>query len=216
MANRCKSSCREIGMRIVANIVLLIAVSCLMTELLGYWLHRLLHSGVIGCLSRNHMKHHLVLYGPLQNQRSSAYRDATNESPSLGNIGLEWLIPAGLLLFGMVMAFHFLHVRLIYRFVSLGTSLLWGFLMFSYLHDVMHIEGFWMEKNRWLGRWFTSARTLHDIHHEVVNREGLMDRNFGIGFFLFDRLFGTLCIATQTLDKLAYERALERFRTILE
>lgn len=203
-------------MRIVANIVLLIAVSCLITELLGYWLHRLLHSGAIGFLSRNHMKHHLVLYGPLQNQRSSAYRDATTESASLGNIGLEWLMPAGLLLFGTVTAFHFLHVRLIYRFVSLGTSLLWGFLMFSYLHDVMHIEGFWMEKNRWLGRWFTSARTLHDIHHEVVNREGLMDKNFGIGFFLFDRLFGTLCLAAQALDKIGYDRALERFRAILE
>ena len=56
--------------------------------------------------------------------------------------------------------------------------------MFSYLHDVMHVEGYWMEKNRWLRRWFTSARNLHDIHHHVVNRDGLMDKNFGICFRL--------------------------------
>jgi len=39
------------------------------SELLGYWLHRLLHSGRIPFLSLNHMKHHLLLYGPLQKQR---------------------------------------------------------------------------------------------------------------------------------------------------
>src|SRR5258708_31442406 len=71
--------------------------SCVSTELLGYWLHRLLHSGAIGFLSRNHMKHHLVLYGPLPAQRSNEYRDATDHSFSLGNVGLEWLIPAALL-----------------------------------------------------------------------------------------------------------------------
>ena len=88
--------------------------------------------------------------------------------------------------------------------------------MFSYLHDVMHVEGYWMEKNRWLRSWFTSARNLHDIHHHVVNRDGLMDKNFGIGFFLFDRVFGTLCPETQALDKVGYERAVRRFSTLWE
>jgi hypothetical protein len=40
--------------------------SCVTAELLGYWLHRLMHSGAIRLLSRNHMKHHLIFYGPLQ------------------------------------------------------------------------------------------------------------------------------------------------------
>src|SRR5436305_6584452 len=69
--------------------------SCISTELLGYWLHRLLHSGAIGSLSRNHMKHHLVMYGPLQEQCSKTYRDATEGNLSLGNICREWLFPAG-------------------------------------------------------------------------------------------------------------------------
>lgn len=48
------------------------------SELLGYLLHRLLHSGWIPFLSMNHMKHHLLLYGPLQKQRPSEhYLDST-------------------------------------------------------------------------------------------------------------------------------------------
>ena len=62
----------------------------------------------------------------------------------------------------------------------------------SYLHDVMHIDGFWLENNRWFKSWFLSARKLHDIHHQVINNRGLMHTNFGIGFFFFDRLFCTL------------------------
>ena len=96
----------------ITEILMWTAGSCLVTELLGYWLHRLLHSGRIAFLSRSHMKHHLVIYGPMQDQRSSEYHDATTESVSLGNIGLEWLIPSALLLASAVTAFHFLHVRL--------------------------------------------------------------------------------------------------------
>jgi hypothetical protein len=62
--------------------------------LLGYLLHRLLHSGRIGFLSRSHMKHHLALYGPLQPQRpGTAYHDATTGDVAIGNVGLEWLLP---------------------------------------------------------------------------------------------------------------------------
>jgi len=42
-----------------------------------------------------------------------------------------------------------------------------------------------------------------------------MDKNFGIGFFFFDRLFGTLCQTSQSTDRVAYERALTRFNAIL-
>ena len=48
-----------------------VAASVVVAELLGYILHRLMHSGWIPWLSTSHMKHHLVLYGPLQKQRPS-------------------------------------------------------------------------------------------------------------------------------------------------
>ena len=201
--------------QVVLEIAACVIGSCVTAELLGYWLHRLLHSGLIGFLSRNHMRHHLVLYGPLHQQRTEAYKDATTERASLGNIGLEWLFPAALIIGTVECAFQFFHVRILYQLICVASGLGWSALMFSYLHDVMHVEGFWLETNRWLRRWFLSARRLHDIHHQLVNDRGLMDRNFGIGFFLFDRLFGTLCLTNPRVNHAGYKAAVKRFREII-
>jgi len=76
-----------------------VGTSIAVAELLGYVLHRLLHSGWIPWLSMSHMKHHMVLYGPLQNQRpSEEYLDATTGSVALGNAGLEWIVPSTMIL----------------------------------------------------------------------------------------------------------------------
>ena len=192
-----------------------LAGSCLSAELLGYWLHRLLHSGVIGFLSRNHMRHHMVLYGPLQPQRSSEYRDATDARTSLGNIGVEWLFPAVLLIVIAAASFRLLRVPVLFQSIYFATTLLWSFLMFSYLHDRMHVEGFWLERNRWLKAWFISARQRHDAHHFLMNDQGLMDKNFGIGFFFFDRLFGTLSQGGTGFNSHGYEAAKKKFKTVL-
>lgn len=197
--------------RIGLSIAVWTVGSCVASELLGYWLHRLMHSGAIPFLSRNHMKHHLVLYGPLQRQRSETYRDATDDILSLGNIGLEWLVPAAMSIALVIGVFRFLHVALLYQLLSLGITLAWSFLMLSYLHDMMHIEGFWLAKNKWLKRWFLSARRLHDIHHRVLNDRGLMNTNFGIGFFAFDRLFGTLSLQQPPFNHRGYAAAQEKF-----
>lgn len=193
-----------------------VAGSFVSTELIGYWLHRLMHSGAIGFLSRNHMKHHLMLYGPLQEQRSKQYRDATRKNLSLGNNGPEWLVPAAVFLGLALAGFQLAHVRLLYQAIYFITTVSWSFLMFSYLHDAMHIEGIWLEKSLWLKRWFTSARRRHDVHHRLINDEGLMDRNFGIGFFLFDRLFGTLSEDRTSFNARGYQAAQERFKSVLQ
>lgn len=192
-----------------------IVLSCVSAELLGYGLHRLLHSGLVGFLSRNHMKHHMVLYGPLQEQRSKQYRDATDDSVSLGNIGIEWLIPAAGLIVCVLGLFHVFHVRPLYQVVYFATTLGWSFLMFSYVHDIQHVEGFWMERSWLLRRWFISARHLHEIHHQVINDKGLMDKNFGIAFFFFDRLFGTLSAGEPSFNYDGYLVAQKRFRSTI-
>jgi hypothetical protein len=186
------------------------------SELLGYLLHRLLHSGKIGFLSRGHMRHHLVLYGPLQAQRPGAdYKDATTGDVALGNVGLEWLIPGALLLGVSVAALHLLQVTPVHQVVFVAGCLAWSFFMFSYLHDRMHIAGFWMERNSLLKRWFVSARTAHDIHHWALNDEGFMDKNFGIAFFFYDRLFGTLTNDWPAFNRRGYNSALRRFDDVI-
>jgi sterol desaturase/sphingolipid hydroxylase (fatty acid hydroxylase superfamily) len=111
---------------------------------------------------------------------------------------------------------HVLHVRFPYMLLYLGTTLAWSFLMFSYLHDVMHVEGAWLEKNGWLNKWFVSARKRHDIHHCMISDEGLMNKNYGIGLFLFDRLFGTLAERGALFNHNGYRAAQERFRSVLD
>jgi hypothetical protein len=78
----------------------------------------------------------------------------------------------------------------------------------------MHVKNFWMERNSILRAWFRDSRNLHDIHHRVLNDRGLMDKNFGIGFFLFDRLFGTLSREQSPFNHRGYVVARERFKFV--
>lgn len=203
-------------MKNLISVLAWIAASVFVSELLGYFLHRLLHSGKIAFLSRNHMKHHLVLYGPLQSQRpGSGYQDATDGEIAIGNVGLEWLIPGSVLLAGSLGLFHLLQVTLLHQFIFVAGTLAWSFLMFSYLHDRMHSAGFWMERHPLLKRWFVAARDGHDIHHWSLNDDGFMDKNFGIAFFFFDRLFGTLARDAPAFNRRGYASALWRFGDLL-
>lgn len=192
-----------------------VASSIIAGELLGYLLHRLMHSGWIPWLSASHMKHHMVLYGPLQKQRpSEQYLDATTGEIAIGNIGLEWIIPSSVTLAICVVVLYLLKVSLADQAISIGTILAWSFLMFSYLHDRMHVKNFWMARTPVISRWFLRARRLHDIHHHVVNNSGLMDKNFGIGCFMFDRLFGTLSRQPARFNRQGYDVARQRFRSL--
>lgn len=186
------------------------------SEFLGYMLHRLLHSGRVGWLSRSHMIHHLVLYGPLDPKRPGGdYRNATEGRARLGNVGLEWLVPGAAMLGTLSGGFWLTGVPWGHQITFFATSLLWSLVVFSYLHDRMHQKGFWMERNPVLRRWFLRARDFHDIHHWALNDDGFMNRNFGIGFFVFDRLFGTRSELWEQFNKNGYERALQRFAKVV-
>jgi sterol desaturase/sphingolipid hydroxylase (fatty acid hydroxylase superfamily) len=192
-----------------------VATSIAVAELLGYLLHRLLHTGWIPWLSMSHMKHHMILYGPLKKQRpSEEYLDATTGRVALGNIGLEWIAPSAVILAVVVVALQVFRVAFFDQAVSIGTILMWTFLMFSYLHDRMHIQGFWMERAPILRHWFCWARNLHDIHHRVLNDQGLMDKNFGIGLAFFDWLFGTMAPVQPPFNHAGLEAARERFEFV--
>jgi len=182
-----------------------------LAEFIGYLLHRLLHSDLIPTLSRSHLIHHMQLYGPNQPMRSPSYRNATEGRASLGNIGMEWIAPIAAILALAWAAMCVLHVPAFYRALALLVMILWPAFMFSYLHDRMHLEGFWMERAPLLKVWFLRARRFHDIHHHSLDDQGHMDRNFGIGFFLFDRLLGTLAKRHCPLNRCGYRAALRRY-----
>lgn len=160
----------------------------------------------------NHMKHHLLLYGPLQKQRPGEhYLDSTIGEIAIGNIGLEWIIPAAILLIALGGLFWFVGISGAYQILFFGIVLAWSFWVFSYLHDRMHIQGFWMERVPIVKHWFRWARNLHDIHHRVLNDRGLMNKNFGIGFAFFDWLFGTMATVQPPLNHAGLAAARQRF-----
>jgi len=184
--------------------------SGLLAEFFGYWLHRLLHSDTISLLSRGHLIHHFLIYGPGQPMRHEHYHDATDSRFSVGNIGLEWLVPSAMLLAVLWVLMSFLGIPALYQLIALATLVVWPVFMFSYLHDRMHLSDFWMARNPLFRGWFTRARRLHDIHHHSIDDRGHMDANFGIGFFLFDRVFRTLARSHRPFNRAGFEAARDR------
>ena len=120
-------------MREMAHIAIWVVASGIVAELLGYLLHRLLHSGWIRWLSASHMKHHMLLYGPLQKQRpSERYMDATMDRLAIGNIGVEWLAPTAVLLGIAGVILWAVRVPFLHQLIFFATVVAWSFVMFSY------------------------------------------------------------------------------------
>lgn len=143
--------------------------------------------------------------------RAADYHDATESRFSIGNVGIEWLAPSAIVLLSCWGVMVLLGVTRIYQAMALCTLLGWPVLMFSYLHDRMHIEDFWMSRVPLLKTWFLKARRLHDIHHRSVNGKGYMDTNFGIGFYFFDRFFRTIAKRHRPFNWAGYKTAVERY-----
>jgi len=191
------------------------ACACAFTELVGYWLHVLLHSHRIRFLSRHHMIHHLIVYAPNKPQRQSAeYLSSTYDRANVLGIGLEWLLPAGVIVAAILLAGRALAVPAPRIALFVATSLAWGWWMFGYMHDAMHLKGFWLEHVPSLAPWFLRARKLHDIHHMDLDDEGFMPYNFGICFFVFDRLFGSLRREHERFNQPGLEASLKRYAYI--
>jgi sterol desaturase/sphingolipid hydroxylase (fatty acid hydroxylase superfamily) len=140
------------------------------------------------------------------------YKDATNNRFSVGNIGLEWLGPSAIVLAICWCVMVLLKVPPSYQIISACSLLIWPIFMFSYLHDRMHVDKYWMTRIPLLRTWFLKSRRLHDIHHRSMNEEGRMDTNFGIGFYFFDRVFGTISLRHRPFNWTGYEIAKERYR----
>lgn len=199
-------------------LTLLAAAACgvLFTEVVGYFLHILLHSEKVAWLSRDHMIHHLKVYEPRGGLRQPGpYKDSTGGRTALAGVGLEWLLPIGAVLAVMLGAFHVLRVPAAAQVVFSVAALAWGKVMFGTMHDSMHIEGYWLANAPLLGGWYRSIRRLHDIHHLEFSDDGRMLTNFGISFFGFDRLFGSYLDKAHPFNEKGYQATLKRYASLI-
>jgi sterol desaturase/sphingolipid hydroxylase (fatty acid hydroxylase superfamily) len=74
-------------------------------------------------------------------------------------------------------------------------------------HMVHHLLLYGPMQPRWAERYKGAA-----IHHHSVDGASHMDTNFGIGFFLFDRIFRTLATRHCPLNRKGLAVALQRYR----
>jgi len=151
-------------------------------ELVGYLVHSLLHSGNVLWLHKMHMNHHINLY-PFGNLRSENYR-TPKHSRFLG-LGIEWIFPVTLVLLFTILFLIVFGADVLRVMLFAASALVWASIFFSYMHDQFHLKSSLLLKGGLLRAWFSDRRELHDLHH--LN----MKKNYGITFFLFDRIFGT-------------------------
>lgn len=148
--------------------------------------------------------------------RSEVYRQSTAGRTNVGGIGLEWLVPIIAIFAPTVIVMQFLSVSWFYQLLFYVVGIGWGILGFNYMHDAMHISNFWMLSVPVLGTWLKKVRRLHDIHHNLLDDNGKMEKNFGIVFFFLDKLFGTYAIKTGEFNEKGLERAKETYAYIYE
>src|SRR5258708_7406779 len=116
--------------------------SSLIADCAGYWIHPMLHSNAFPSHIRGHVIHSFLIFGPHQSLRADEYENATDHRASLGNIGLEWLVPSALSLASSWGVLLWFHVSRVYQGVPLSTLLLRPIFMFSYLHHRINFRNF--------------------------------------------------------------------------
>lgn len=194
--------------------ILLLFGSIIYSEFVGYFLHIFIHSEKIAWLSKNHMQHHLRDYSPRDKMRTEEYKSGSRDRTNVLGLGMEWVIPAAFILAALFGGLTLLGLPWYQQLFSATCAVLWSNLMFNYMHAAMHEKKFWMLNVPILGTWFKKVRRLHDIHHIHVAPEGKLNMNYGICFFVMDRIFGTFGTKPGR-SKEGFEKALERYKDII-
>lgn len=160
------------------SIFLTALISFFVSGLFGYSLHRMLHQSWSGRFNKSHMTHHMVLYPPADFQ-SEIYRE-----PGKDNTFTIFLVAASPLIIAPVILWLVGWLPLSLMITIYVVEGIFGFLN-DYLHDSFHIIDHWLYKVPGIGKLFKHWTDLHYQHHME------MQTNFGIFFFLFDRILGT-------------------------
>ncbi len=162
------------------------------------------------------MIHHLQIYGPKQKQLAKEYKNSVQNRFALMNIGTEWIFPVFLVECSIFLVGFLLGVPVAYISLFAGATLLWGYFLFAYMHAKLHVEGFWMEESWFFKKWFLRARKLHLIHHHRLDNVGRMNTNYGICFFFFDSIFGSLRKEFEAFNENGFKAAKKRYAYLFD
>jgi sterol desaturase/sphingolipid hydroxylase (fatty acid hydroxylase superfamily) len=191
--------------------IALILGSWLLAEFYGYWLHVLLHSDRWRWLSQRHMNHHLLSYHPGGGMRSDTYVQETGDHLLIAGLGAEWFAPAAGLIALTALGEWAIGLTWLEILASEAMLLSYSIFLFWYLHDRMHLKDIWLLRNPLLRKWFLKTRRNHDVHHHHITDDGLMQKNFGIAFPLFDHVFRTYQPRLEILNRRGIEAAYDRY-----
>lgn len=156
---------------ILIAVALFFVAGPLLVEIIGYVWHRFgEHEGKLGKRAqKEHYVHHEEAY-PAENLRPMPGDEYKN--------GKEW---SWHILAWITLAILFLIMPWQYALPFALGAILYAWYVVSYFHKAFHLANHPFQKYA----WFRRLVKLHDIHHY-----GLY--NYGIVFFFFDRMFGTL------------------------
>lgn len=149
-------------------ILVTILASFLLSEFIGYVMHRTVHHPISGFAYRSHLVHHSI-YRP-DDFVSKKYRSAGSHSL------LVYAAPVFILTAVLV----FLLVPFWYALLAVGVMAVVSIVNNS-VHDLTHLE----EHHLYRYKWFRHAVKHHRYHHINCKNQ------YSITFFWFDRLFGT-------------------------
>ena len=141
-------------------------------SLVGYFVHRLMHSKLFMGLAKIHKIHHLLY--TTNDFESETYRSAGKDTSSFVFVPII-TIAIMLLCIGMLI----FHSWWIYPII-LAEGIIVGYLN-DRLHDYFHITNHWLNKYH----WFRVIKQLHWNHHDNP------EVNHGIIWFIPDKIFGT-------------------------
>jgi len=196
--------------------LLTIACGIIYTEFVGYWIHILLHSERVPSLSRAHMEHHLRDYGPKKPlHRDGPYVNSAEDRPNVLGLGLEWFLPCLSVIGFTIGLLTLLGVPWNHQLVFTIVGIAWGHFLFGIMHSAMHYKVYWMMKVPGLRHWYERIRQLHDYHHLQFSDDGRMQKNYGICFFWFDRIFRTFSPQQKKFNHQGYTNALTRYSNVL-
>jgi sterol desaturase/sphingolipid hydroxylase (fatty acid hydroxylase superfamily) len=142
--------------------------------LFGYVVHRALHQPWMGRFNKSHLSHHTRMYPPTDYQ-STKYRSAGSDNTVL------LFIPPSLIMLAIPVVLGCLGVVSWWLMGTMLVEMLLIGWVFDLTHDLMHIEGHWLNSLPRFREW--NAR--HYLHHCD------MQSNLTMFDSTWDKVFGT-------------------------